>query len=116
MSDTIWVAIITALPVLLVSFSNSYFQYKTNKNNSEKLTKYDILKNFNNNACDFYSTSSYTAREKLNYEKSLNELLIYFPKANTKFVKELEDVRNLKDWNKYYPVLRKTIKYLTSFI
>lgn len=116
MSDTIWVAIITATPVLLVSFFNSYFQYKTNKSNSAKLVRYDVLKVFNNCACNFYSHKGFSSEKKLNYEKSLNEILIYFPNANTKFIQELEEARDFDNWNKYYPVLRKTIKYLSSLI
>lgn len=114
MSDTILVAIITATPTLLVAFFTSYFQYKMNKHDSDKIDKYNALKKFNKLASNYYSIelSSY----KTEYEEALNDLIIYFPKLSEKFVKELETSRSLKNWHKYYPILRKTIKYLSSLI
>lgn len=114
MSDTILVAIITATPTLIVTFFTSYFQYKINKHNSDKIDKYNVLRTFNKCASNYYSIdfTSY----KVEYEEALNDLIIYLPKINTKFINDLETARSLKNWNKYYPVLRKTIKYLSSLI
>ena len=114
MTETIWVAIITASPTLVIAFFTSYFQYKINKSNSDKLDKYNALKDFNEYASKYYSKELISP--KIKYEVSLNNLLIYFPKANIKFIKELEKARNLRNWNEYYPVLQKTIKYLSSLI
>lgn len=114
MSDTILVAIITVTPTLIISFSNLFFQYKNSKKDSDKSNKREALKNFNSIATNYYSSER--TRFKIDYEQTLNELFIYFPKINADFVENLEKVRNLNDWNKYYPVLRKTIKYLSSFI
>lgn len=114
MSETIWVAIITATPTLIIAFFTSYFQYKTSKSDSDKTDKYNVLKAFNDCASRYYSTEF--ASLKIEYEKSLNDLIIYFPKANIRFIKSLETARSLNNWNEYYPVLRKTIKYLSSLI
>lgn len=114
MSDTIWVAIITALPTLIIAFFTSFFQYKLKKTDSTKNMKYEVLKDFNSKASEYYSVSCSNYKSK--YEVALNNLLIYFPKANTNFINELDKARSLQDWNKYYPTLHKTIKYLSKFI
>lgn len=107
------IGLIATLPQIVVAVINNQHQYKLKKIEFYTSSKQKALSDFNENAIKYCQSDLNDIR--IDYEQSLNNLYIYFPKINDFFVKELNDAR-FYNQDKYFSVLRKTMKYLSSFI
>ena len=122
MSDTILVAIITAcattIPGIIVAIINNFFQLKFKKLEAYELAKRNALIDFNEKATEYCSND--LKNGKVEYEKSLNNLYIYFPSFNDLNISVLNNARsvsdNVGDKNLYFSQLSKTIKQLSNLL
>lgn len=120
MSDTIWVAIITACATTIPQIINTVI----NKNKEIRLKKFEYYNQNRLNAIiDFleasgslYTKDGISTREKAIFDKSLNKLLLYFPNIDSKIISNIYD--SLSQWNveKRQEAIQPLIKQLSKSI
>ena len=120
MSDTIWVAIITAIattvPQIIIALINYRKDIKQRQLELFNQNRLNIIIEFLDTVGGIYSNDSIALREKSDFEKSLNKLLLYFPDIDSK---EFANIFNsTKEWDtaKRCEALRPLIKQLSKSI
>lgn len=120
MSDTIWVAIITACATTIPQIINAII----NKNKEIRLKKFEYYNQNRLNAIiDFleatgslYTKDGISTGERAHFDKSLNKLLLYFPNTDSKIISNIYD--SLSQWNveKRQEAIQPLIKQLSKSI
>lgn len=120
MSDTIWVAIIAAASAIIPQSINAYINYKKDvKLKSQDIynqNRLDAINEFLDSTGSIYSEAGMSLKEKYNFQKSAQKLLLYFPNISTETFNEI--FASTKEWNpqKRLDTLQPLIKQLSKSI
>ncbi len=120
MTETIWVAIITALATTIPQLINTWISY--HKNIKEKQlemfeqNRLNAIVEFLDAVGGTYSRDGLSLGEKNNFDKSLNKLLLYFPNINEDDISKI--FNSTKEWDsaKRFTALKPLIKQLSKSI
>lgn len=120
MSETIWVAIITALATTIPQLINAWISY--HKDIKEKQlemfeqNRLNAIVEFLDAVGGMYSRDGLTQVEKYKFDKTLNKLLLYFPNINEEDITKI--FNSTKEWDsaKRFTALKPLIKQLSKSI
>ena len=105
----------TAIPSLVSNLIYHHFTYKLKVKHDVRVSKEQALDNFNKSAIEFNNSTKNNEKLRMNYEKAINKLLIYFSDVKVPFLEILNNLRsNDNNLDGYYETLRKTVKFLSK--
>ena len=120
MSDTIWVALITGclttIPQLIMAISNNRKEVKLKKIEYIKGKQLEAAINFLNSVGNIYSKNGIPSEKKFEFQKSAQELLLYFPNIDIKEFDKIFDSTSEWTSSKRLEVLSPLIKQLSKSI
>lgn len=120
MSDSIWVAIITAsaaiIPQLAITIINKNKEIKLKKFEYYDQNKLDAINEFLETTGSLYIKDGISLKEKAQFEKSVYKLLLYFPSIDSNMISNI--FNSLKEWdiNKREEIIQPLIKQLSESI
>lgn len=101
MSDTIWVAIITALATTVPQIINSIITYRKDIKQKQldffEKNRLNAIVEFLDTVGETYSREGLSQIEKYKFDKSLNKLLLYFPNIDNEEVTKISN--STKEWD-----------------
>lgn len=120
MSDAIWVAIIAASSAIIPQLINLYVSYKKDVE-LKKLELYNqnrlnVITEFLDSVGSIYSKDGMTLKQKYEFQKSSQKLLLYFPDIDSK---EFDKIfKSMSEWDitKRFEALQPLIKRLAKSI
>lgn len=120
MSDTIWVAIITALATTVPQIINSVINYHKDIKQKQlelfETNRLNAIVEFLDAVGETYSREGLAKVEKYKFDKSLNKLLLYFPNINSDEITKIFDSTQEWDSAKRSDALKPLIKQLSKSI
>ena len=120
MTDTIWVAIITAcattIPQIIIAIINKNKELKLIKIEHFEKYKLTAIADFLEVAGSLHINDGISCKERASFDKSVNNLLLYFPEIDSKIISDIYD--SLSEWNveKRQNTIQPLIKYLAKSI
>lgn len=120
MTDTIWVAIITAcattIPQIIIAIINKSKELKLIKIEHFEKYKLNAIANFLEVTGSIHIDDGISYKERASFDKSVNNLLLYFPEIDSKIISDIYD--SLSEWNveKRQNTIQPLIKYLAKSI
>ena len=121
MSDTIWVAIITASSAIIPQIINKIIDYhkdlKLKKIEYYNQNKLDAIVDFLD-SISIYTKDGLTSSEKKDFDKAVNKLLLYFPNIDDKVFSNIFE--SLSEWNTserqktIHPFIKKLSKSISE--
>lgn len=120
MSDTILVAIITALATTIPQIINSIISYHKDMKQKQlelfEKNRLSAIVEFLDTVGETYSHNGLAQFEKYKFDKSLNKLLLYFPNINSEEITKI--FNSTKEWDsvKRIDALKPLIKQLSKSI
>lgn len=120
MSDTIWVAIITALattvPQIIIAIINYFKEIKQKQLEIFEQNRLNTIVEFLDVIGSTYSKEGLSLNEKYKFDKSINKLLLYFPNINSDEITKI--FASTKEWDsaKRSDALKPLIKQLSKSI
>ncbi len=120
MSDTIWVAIITALattiPQIIIAIINYYKEIKQKQLELFEQNRLNAIVEFLDTIGSTYIKEGLSLNEKHRFDKALNKLLLYFPNITNSEITKIFD--STKEWDsaKRSDALKPLIKQLSKSI
>lgn len=120
MTDTIWVAIITAcattIPQIIIAIINKSKELKLIKIEHFEKYKLNAITDFLEVAGSLHIKDGITSRERSSFDKSVNNLLLYFPEIDSKIISNI--YASLSEWNveKRQNAIQPLIKQLAKSI
>ena len=120
MSDTIWVAIITALattvPQIIIAIINYYKDIKQKQLELFEQNRLNTVVEFLNTIGETYSKEGLSLEKKYKFDKSLNKLLLYFPNIDSEEITKIFNSTEIWDSAKRSEALKHLIKQLSKSI
>lgn len=120
MSDTILVAIITALATTIPQIINSIISYHKDMKQKQlelfEKNRLSAIVEFLDTVGETYSHNGLAQFKKYKFDKSLNKLLLYFPNINSEEITKI--FNSTKEWDsvKRIDALKPLIKQLSKSI
>lgn len=120
MSDTILVAIITALATTIPQIINSIISYHKDMKQKQlelfEKNRLSAIVEFLDTVGETYSREGLAQFEKYKFDKSLNKLLLYFPNINSEEITKI--FNSTKEWDsvKRIDALKPLINQLSKSI
>ncbi len=120
MSDTIWVAIITAcattIPQIIIAIINKNKEIKLKKFEYYNQNRLQVIFDFLDAVGEIYSKDGINLKEKANFQKSLHKLTLYFPKIDYKIFDKIYNSLSEWDVTSRHEALQPLIKELSKSI
>lgn len=120
MSDTLLVAIITGVlttvPQIIITIINNHKELKLKQIEFFKQKQLDVVVDFLNSVGDISNPDAITLKEKSNFQKSTNKLLLYFPTISKDTITTIYKSVNNWDVGERYEAIQPLIKELSKSI
>lgn len=120
MPDTIWVAIIAAASAIIPQLINTYINYKRDTKlklqDTYNQNRLNAIIEFLDSTGNIYSKDGMSLKEKYNFQKSVQKLLLYFPDINIKIFDKVFNSTSEWDVSKRLEALQPLIKQLSKSI
>ena len=120
MSDTIWVAIIAAASAIIPQLINTYINYKRDTKlklqDTYNQNRLNVIIDFLDSTGSIYSKDGMSLKEKYNFQKSVQKLLLYFPDISIKDFDKVFNSTSEWDTSKRLEALQPLIKQLSKSI
>ncbi len=120
MPDTIWVAIIAAASAIIPQLINTYINYKRDTKlklqDTYNQNRLNAIIEFLDSTGSIYSKDGMSLKEKYNFQKSVQKLLLYFPDINIKIFDKVFNSTSEWDVSKRLEALQPLIKQLSKSI
>lgn len=120
MPDTIWVAIIAAASAIIPQLINTYTNYKRDTKlklqDTYNQNRLNAIIEFLDSTGSIYSKDGMSLKEKYNFQKSVQKLLLYFPDINIKIFDKVFNSTSEWDVSKRLEALQPLIKQLSKSI
>ena len=120
MSDTIWVAIIASASAIIPQLINTYITYKKDVKlklqDTYNQNRLNSIIEFLDSVGSIYSKDGLVLKQKYDFQKSMQKLLLYFPDIDSSVFDKIFD--STKEWDiaKRYEAIQPLIKQLAKSI
>lgn len=120
MSDTIWVAIIASASAIVPQLINTYINYKRDVKlklqDTYNQNRLNAIIEFLDTTGSIYSKDGIPIKDKYNFQKSIQKLLLYFPDISTITFEKIFDSTKVWDTQERLEALQPLIKQLSKSI
>lgn len=120
MSDTLWVAIITGIlttvPPIITAIINNRKELKLKQFEFYKQQQLNAVVDFLNSVGEISNPDTISLKEKSNFQKATNKLLLYFPALTKDMITTIYNSVNKWDVGERYEAIQPLIKELSKSI